>query len=70
MTPDYFSHNARTTRDVYALSRTAQPREPYRARREDTVDFPDMLVTEEEATADTMRRYLSAEERRAMELIP
>lgn len=36
----------------------------------DVVEFPAMCVTEEPATDDSMRRYLSAEERLALTLTP
>jgi hypothetical protein len=40
---NYYQHYSRTPRDIYTLSRTAQPREPYRARREDTVEFEETV---------------------------
>jgi hypothetical protein len=36
----------------------------------DTIDFPDVMVTEEPATDDSMRRYLAAEQGKALELVP
>ncbi len=40
---NYYQHNSRTPRDIYALSRTAQPREPYRARADDVVEFEETV---------------------------
>jgi hypothetical protein len=38
--------------------------------RGDAIDFPDMLVTEEEATPEALLRFRRAEERKALELLP
>lgn len=38
--------------------------------RDDVVEFPDILVTEEEGSDDTIRRFRAAEDRLTPELTP
>lgn len=45
----------------------AGQRATYQPRACDTVEAPEILVLEGEAAADSMRRWVSAEERRALE---
>jgi hypothetical protein len=55
---------------LYAWLAYNEKARPYQQSPDDQLEWPGILVTEEPMTDDTMRRFLNAQERQTLELIP